>query len=79
MRAADVEVATTVFPKYYHTTTRRLNPADLTVRKTTFRRPVVKLAPLMSTRSRAPMDEDSLPPGGGCSGPAFQNQRQPSA
>ena len=51
VRAADVEVPLTIFPSYYHTTTRKLNPADITIRKTVYRRPVVKLARLMSARS----------------------------
>ena len=48
VRAADVQVATTILPPYYHTTLRKLDPKDLTVKKTIFRRPIVKLAPLMS-------------------------------
>ena len=51
VRAADVEIPTTTFPSYYYTTTRRLDPRDIKVKKTVFRRPVVKLARLMSARS----------------------------
>ena len=76
--AADVEVASTIFPKYYHTTTRKLGPRDLTVKKTIYRRPVVKLAPLMATKQTLPVDENAFHPGGGCSSPDCTEQRQPS-
>ena len=56
VRAADVEVPTTIFPAYHYNTLRRLDPRDIKVRKTTFRRPVVKLAPLMSTGESKPAD-----------------------
>ena len=48
VRAADVEVSTTIFPNYYKTTLKKLDPKDLKVKKTIYRRPIVKLAPLMS-------------------------------
>ena len=52
VRAADVEVSTTTFPAYYHTTQKKLDPRDIRSRKTVFRRPVVKLAPLMTYNSQ---------------------------
>ena len=52
VRAADVQVSTTTFPPYYHTTLRKLDLKDLKTRKTIFRRPVVKLAPLMTFSQR---------------------------
>ena len=48
VRAADVQVSTTTFPTYYRTTLKKLDPRDLVTKKTIFRRPVVKLAPLMT-------------------------------
>ena len=52
VRTADVQVSTTTFPPYYHTTLRKLDLTDLKTRKTVFRRPVVKLAPLMTFSQR---------------------------
>ena len=52
VRAVDVQVSTTTFPPYYYSTQRKLDPKDLKTRKTTYRRPVVKLAPLMTCSSR---------------------------
>ena len=52
VRAADVQVSTTVFPPYYYTTNRKLDPKDIKTRRAVFRRPVVKLAPLMACSTR---------------------------
>ena len=52
VRAADVEVSTTTFPPYYYTTLRKLDLKDVGSKKSVFRRPVVKLAPLMTHSSR---------------------------
>ena len=51
VRAADVEVPITQFPSYYYTTTRKLDPKDLLVKRTIYRRPIVKLARLMSCQT----------------------------
>ena len=53
VRTADVEVSTTTFPSYYYTTLRKLDLKDVRSRKSVFRRPVVKLAPLMTHSSRS--------------------------
>ena len=52
VRAADVQVSTTIFPPYYYTTQRKLDIKDLKTKKTIFRRPIVKLAPLMTYHPR---------------------------
>ena len=48
VRAAEVMVKTTVFPDYYGKTNRKLDPRDLKVKTSTYRRPVTKLAPLIA-------------------------------
>ena len=50
IRAASVEIAQTVFPSYYHTSNRKLDPKDLVVKKTILNRPVVKLARVMTCK-----------------------------
>ena len=67
VRAADVEVSTTIFPPYYYSTMRKLDLKDVTSRKSVFRRPVVKLAPLMSHSSRNSSVRGGSLTGGGCS------------
>ena len=67
VRAADVEVSTTTFPPYYYTTLRKLDLKDVGSKKTVFRRPVVKLAPLMTSSSRHSAVRSTLLTGGGCS------------
>ena len=47
-RAAEVTLKTTVFPEYYHKTSRQLNLKDLTIKTSTLRRPITKLAPVMA-------------------------------
>ena len=54
VRTAEVTVKTTVFPDYYRKTTRKLDPKDLKVKTSTFRRPEIKLAPLMSVAPAEP-------------------------
>ena len=49
VRAAEVEVAQAIFPPYFHSTNRRLDPADIRVQKKTYTRPIVKLSRVMST------------------------------
>ena len=51
VRAASVEVAYTTFPAYYHNSTRKLDPKDVSVRKVILNRPIVKLARVMSYKS----------------------------
>ena len=48
VRTAEVEVKTTFFPDYHTKATKNLDPKDLTTRTSIFRRPVVKLAPLLA-------------------------------
>ena len=48
VRTAEVMVKTTVFPTYYGKTSKRLDPRDLTVKTSTYKRPVTKLAPLLA-------------------------------
>ena len=48
VRAVEVTVKTAVFPDYHNKTSRKLNPKDLTVKTSMYRRPVVKLAPLLA-------------------------------
>ena len=69
VRAADVEVSTTIFPPYYYKTLRKLDPKDLVSKKTVFRRPVVKLAPLMTVSARPERLCEDSSHGGVCSGP----------
>ena len=53
VRAADVQVSTTSFPDYYYKTLRKLDPKDVQSKKAIHRRPIVKLAPLMSWSTRS--------------------------
>ena len=48
VRAAEVLVPTAIFPSYHGRSSRRLDPKDMTVRSSTFKRPITKLAPLIA-------------------------------
>ena len=51
VRAASVEIASAIFPSYYHTSNRKLDPKDVQVKKTILNRPIVKLARVMTCKS----------------------------
>ena len=53
VRAASVEVAYAKFPAYYRASNRTLDPKDVTVRKATYDRPVVKLARIMASKQNS--------------------------
>ena len=66
VRTAEVLIKHAVLPGYCSMTTRPLNPKDITTKSSILRRPVVKLAPLMSTSPS--LHEEVSSSGGGCSG-----------
>ena len=55
VRAAQVDVPTTIFPAYYEETLRKLQPKDIRVKTSSFRRAITKLAPLMSVSAPDPL------------------------
>ena len=54
VRAAQVDVPTTIMPDYYSKTNRKLQPEDIKVKISSFRRAITKLAPLMSISAPDP-------------------------
>ena len=54
VRTVDVAVQTVVYPDYYHKGRKILDPKDLSSRRSIMRRPITKIAPLMTVSSPIP-------------------------